>query len=472
MPPKKKQAASSTSTTNARPSRKKPDLDEGAYYGPRGIVRRVAHSDLCKSATTATCTVCGATICHKCGWECGADFCFNRICDKHKEYALASMCLHETFERKDVISPIPRDDVDTEISVDMPSHSTPKNTNADDEIIFDAAAKKLKRTTMRLLALHTFRCLDYDHPNRVDKKDWACPKCGSGVNLNMILRDGGNALCANPDCAGVFHWCAFKGDAGGYEVDCSPEHILDVAPALKKCDRPTTKKLIAHMNNPLPNADIEMPPLDATAPWEFWGAPTYPLSKEEREERTRLTRRILFGHTYNCVSYKHPNRVEKKDWKCPRCGSAAGPAVIKSDGGSAICSNADCKNAFHWCAFEGPDGGFTDRSGPYHILVHAPKLPEIEGAFRKLPEPKKAKLESADARRTFHDIFEYETVNTEKRLRPSYNHCTIVSDKVDKMKKGEFYENIEVALTLYGWDDVNQDLVEGCITEWKLDSSE
>ena len=85
---------------------------------------------------------------------------------------------------------------------------------------------------------NTYRCLDYKHPDRVCFGNLKCPKCNVPQAEDVIVKDGGSALC--PKCNCRFHWCAFKGD---YEVEKPPNHILDEPPTLEKEDKPSIRKL-------------------------------------------------------------------------------------------------------------------------------------------------------------------------------------------------------------------------------------
>lgn len=50
----------------------------------------------------------------------------------------------------------------------------------------------------------------------------------------------------------------------------------------------------------------------------------------------------------DCCSNIKDTEPNKKELKCPKCGSPPGPLGLM-DGGSSICSS--CKNIFHYCKY-------------------------------------------------------------------------------------------------------------------------
>jgi len=77
--------------------------------------------------------------------------------------------------------------------------------------------KKLKEENKELC-----NCLEFNHEQRIPRKNWKCPECNTEPCEYDSL-DGGSAVCKNKKCRLKFHWCSIKGE---YEKENSPMHKI------------------------------------------------------------------------------------------------------------------------------------------------------------------------------------------------------------------------------------------------------
>ncbi len=193
--------------------------------------------------------------------------------------------------------------------------------------------------------LQKYTCLHYKHSDFVHPRDWKCPKCGHGIVEGKLVLDGGSHCCGNKKCGKTFHWCAFKDNfKGGYECDSGPIHLLEAPPPLEMWDFDYTA-------NPNPPSGVHESKKTGA---HLSGTNASSLLTEDNT-------------IYNCLHYKHDDRVARDDWKCPKCAAPPGPFGIM-DGGSAVCSDCGCH--FHWCAFAGD----YVHDAPLHHLENPPAL--------------------------------------------------------------------------------------------------